>query len=375
MRNDPNYLRLVWRELRDDSPPDQYGISAAGLAVFEELRVGKPLNLVVEELDATGYFEQYGWDLKKIRRAVESLVLKASFCSQTYPAFLKIAFENRLCFTLQDKAVAPGVPRKADLTLRRFSPIRDLSGDFVDTEQFCHQLRSKRSLIDVYAARVMRLDDPNGLRWFLKLPDVIKRLESVERRTWLNEVSKHNDGYCMSVDVTEAVALWIQEGEFSYRRYYQDLLGSVDSNDAIAKMGVVYVPEHTSKIGTEMLIELLDSRRQDARYLPLTYQLIRDGSDWHQAFMISAHGRGIIHDLAISRQAPAEKLAAVMALKGFAPGKIAALAKGVDENVLLDYAKTYNQADEMYKLSGRRCLAPLVSAKVRDLIIAGDLGI
>lgn len=375
MRLDQDYLKLVWRELRDNTPVDQQGIGGVGLEVFQALCSGKSVALLTEELDATGHFEQYGWDLKKIRSALENLVLRASFCSQTFPAFLKISFENRLCFTLEDKTLAPGVPRKTDLSLKRFSPVRDLSGGFVEPEHLSHQMRSKRSLIDVYAARVMRQPDPQDLLWFFRLPCVTKRLEGVDRRTWLNDVSKHNEGIHLPVETVEALGAWVQEGGFSYRRYYQDLLGSVDSTDVINKVGVVYIPEHTPKIGTELLIELLDSHRQDSRYLPLTRHLIRDGADWYQAFMVSAHGRGVVHDLDFEATTSGQKFAEVMALKGFAPGKIGALICGISATLVLDYAKTHGRADEMFKLSARRCLIPLVSAKVRDTVIAGDLGL
>jgi len=375
MNYDAHFIEKLRYELNDRSVIDEGGIAGAGLTAFNLLRDGKSVALLAEELDATGFFEQFGWDLDKIRVQLGLLVLRASFNSRTYCDFLKISFENRMCFSLAEKNYAPGVPRKTDLTLRQFSPIRDQAGNFVDPDHLSHQMRGKRSLIDVYAARILRQPDPEGLMWFLGLPSVAKRMEGVERRSWLADVSRHNKGISLPLDMTERIGAWLQEAPFSFKQYYQDLLGSVDSTQGINKIGVVYQPEHTAKIGTELLIELLDSRRQDERYLPLTFQVIRDGADWYRAFMISAHGRGIVHDLELTPQSDPERLAAVMSLKGFTPGKFGALIRGVEEKTLIAHAKNQGCADELYKLCQRKCLVPLVSNKVRDSIFGAGLGL
>ncbi|AXH60360.1 hypothetical protein [Pseudomonas amygdali] len=375
MKLDTQTARRLWGELRDSSPIDQNMIGGAGLVAFDELRKGKSIGVLAEELDSTGYFEPLGWDLKAIRTSIENLVLRASFCSRTYTDSLRIAFENRLSFSLKEKGLAPGVPRDTHLSLRRFSPVRDLEGGFVDLEHFSYQLRSKHSLIDVYAARILRQTDAEDLHWFFRIPAVVKRLEGVERRKWLGEISRVNEGTHLSSSMAEALNAWLKEGVFSYSRYYRDLLDSVDSTSALNKIGVVYIPEHTAKIGTELLIELLKSHRQDQRYLPLTYQLIRDGADWYQAFMISAHGRGVVHDLATTNLNPVEQFEAVMELKGLTPGKREALVQGVAEHLVIEYAKTRNKADDLYRLAGRRCLLPLVSNKIRDEVLARDLGL
>lgn len=375
MKLDTQSARRLWGELKDSSPIDQNMIGGAGLVAFEELRNGKSVGVLAEELDSTGYFEPLGCDLRAIRASIDNLVLRASFCTRTYPDSLRIAFENRLSFNLKEKGIAPGVPRDTHLSLRRFSPVRDLEGGFVDPEHFSYQLRSKHSLIDVYAARILRQADAEDFHWFLRIPAVAKRLESVERRIWLNEISRVNDGTHLSSSMAEALNAWLKESVFSFTRYYRDLLDSVDSTSDLNKIAVVYIPEHTAKIGTELLIELLKSHRQDQRYLPLTYQLIRDGADWYQAYMISAHGRGVVHDLATTELTPVEQFEAVMELKGFTPGKREALVQGVDEQIVIEYAKTRNKADDLYRIAGRRCLLPLVSNRIRDTVLAGDLGL
>lgn len=368
-----SFLTGLRRDILDKSEFDESPIYGAGLEAFKIIFSGKPIAELALELLKSGSFDNFKLGFDQVRDGLEKIVLRAAFCKQTYPDFLTLAYKHKLSFERHDKNIVPGVPRNTSFEFQRFSPVRCTEGGFVDIDSLNFQLRSK-IVIDAFAARILMQDDPEGLIWFLALPLVQKRILGLDRREWLISVNKRNVDSRLPVSMVEAVAAWIQDAPFSYARYFREMLGSLDSKDDIQTLSVIYSPEHTSKVGTEMLVELLDSKRQHDRYYPLIESLVRDGADWYQSFIIAAYGRGAIHD--IDPRTPAsDRFAEVMGMKGFAPGKLGAMIRGLDEHLVIEYASTHQKASELYKLSGRRCLLPFVGGRLRDSIFSGDMGL